>query len=100
MIDENVLQINGYFGRVLLIDGDHILHKRKENEIFKIKWTQLERIEMDRSGLKKILRFRCFNRTEEISTFQYKKKHLRSAYFQLVDLAVLNGIKVMEINSW
>lgn len=65
-----------------------------------IKWTQLERIDMDKNGPFKLLRFKCFDRTEMVSTRHFKKKDLKNGYYFLVELALANNIKVIEVRGW
>jgi len=100
MEDTVVHSLKGSFRRTLQIGTLNIRLLNGDNEIFLIKWTQMERLEMDRKGLKKVLRFKCFNRTEEISTRNFRKKDLKEAYYHLVDLSSENGIKVIEVNGW
>ena len=90
-----------FTGRPTLSIGEmDIVLAGGNGEIFRIRWTQLERIEMDRKGPFKLIRFKCFDRTEMVSTGLFKRKDLKIAYIRLVELAQLNGIKVMEVRGW
>lgn len=93
--------LSPFRGRSKLSIGEkRIIFSRGDVERFDIKWTQLEKIEMDRKGMFKVISFKCFNRTEIVSTGDFKRKDLKRGYIRLVELAQENMIKVIEVNGW